>query len=209
MMKSAARVIKYVAFGGAAFVAAVGSLFVAGYAFDDPGGWAAVGLVASYVVPILAFAIVAWRWPSVSVWVMTGALVLLAGAWLWYVVDTEAWRKLMDDAGPILGVTMLVLVLPLGLLGLRRPLAAGLIMCASAVLSYTAFLASVSDEPWQGIGDSLSTSRTVLCVPIFVIGLLFLLSAMFGVTDRKPPALPGPPTAPPSGSTPLSVGDVR
>lgn len=199
-MRRAARFTRRLAFSLAVVLALLGSLFVAGYAVEDPGGWQSVGIVASYLLPMLALAAAARLWPSVAGWVMAGALALLAGSWTWYVVDTEAWTELMDDVGPILGVAMLVVLLPLGVLGLRRPLAAGLMLAGAAVLSYTAFVASVSDEPWYGVADSLTTSRTVLCAPMLLIGLLFLLAALFGRRDRTSPAGSGPPPAPPTAS---------
>lgn len=205
-MGRAGRMTGRLAFGIAVVLAAFGSLFVAGYAFEDPDKWAAVGQVASYLVPMLVLAVVVRLWPSLSVRVMAAALALLAGSWLWYVIDVEAWTSLMDHVGPILGVAMLVLILPLGMLGLRRPLAAGLMLASTAVLSYAAFLASIRNEPWFGLGDSLSTSRTILCGPMLVIGLLFLLAALFGQLGRRPHEVPGPPAPQPPAAVAPAAG---
>jgi hypothetical protein len=199
-MMRAAHVLQYVAFGLMAAFVTLGSLFIAGYAFEDPGGWQAVGMVAAWLVPLLALAFVAHKWPSAAVWVFGVALVLLAGTYGWYSLDTEWWRDLMDDSGPVLGISAFALGLPMAVLGLRRPLTAGLLLVAAAVIPYVGFLVSVSDEPWRGLAASLTTSSTVSCVPVFGVGLLFLLSALLGrlgqpSPDVAPPAEPQPPMA--------------
>ena len=201
MMKRAARVVTLVAFWLTATFVVLASLFIAGYAFDDVGGWSAVGLVASWLVPMLALAAVAHRWPAVAAWLLGGALVLVAGYTAWYAVDTQWWRDLMDEVGPVLGIATFVLLLPLAVLGLRRQVTAGLMLLAAAVIPYVGFVVSVSDEPWRGIGASLSTSSTAACVPTFVVGLLFLLAGLLGrLGAPAPPATPPPEPQPPAAA---------
>ena len=93
----------------------------------------------------------------------------------------------------MLGVGALVLGVPVAVLGLRRPGTAGLPLLALAVVPYVGFLVSVADEPWQGLGASLSTSSTVASAPMLVVALLFLLAALL---DR----LAGPTTSAPGAS---------
>jgi hypothetical protein len=202
IMVRAAQVIKYVAFGLMAAFVTLGSLFIAGYAFDDPGGWTAVGMTAAWLVPLLGLTFVAYKWPTAAVWVLVGALVLLVGTYGWYSLDTEWWRDLMDESGPVLGISAFALGLPMAVLGLRRPLSAGLLLVAAAVIPYVGFLSSVSDEPWRGLAASLTTSSTIACVPVFGTGLLFLLSALLGRLGKPTPATP-PPDGP---QAPMSVG---
>ncbi len=200
-MVRAAQVIKYVAFGLMAAFVTLGSLFIAGYAFEDAGGWQAVGMVAAWLVPLLALAFVAYKWPSAAVWVLGGALVLLVGTYGWYSLDTDWWRDLMDESGPVLGISAFALGLPMAGLGLRRPLTAGLLLVAAAVIPYVGFLASVSDEPWRGLAASLTTSSTISCVPVFGVGLLFLLAALLGRLGK-----PSPEVTPPAEQPPMAVG---
>ena len=201
-MMRAAQVIKYVAFGLMAAFVTLGSLFIAGYAFEDPGGWQAVGMVAAWLVPLLALTFVAYKWPAAAVWVLGGALVLLVGTYGWYSLDNEWWRDLMDESGPVLGISAFALGLPMAVLGLRRPLTAGLLLVAAAVIPYVGFVASVSDEPWRGLAASLTTSSTISCVPVFGVGLLFLLAALLGRLGKPSPAVT-PPTEP---QQPMAVG---
>jgi len=76
-------------------IVGLSTLFVVGETFDDPGGWAAVGLVALWVVPLTALiGLAAWR-PDVAVRVdavvatvagvgiVLGGLDLGVGALLW------------------------------------------------------------------------------------------------------------------------------
>lgn len=207
-MKRTGHVFTRVAFWAMAVFAVLGSLFVAGYAFEDPGGWQAVGLVASWAVPMLVLAFVAWRWPSVGVWVMAGALVLVAGGLVWAVVEASAWHDFVNDVGPVPGIATFALGLPLAVLGLRRPTTAGLMIVAVSVMAYVAFLASVEDEPGRGLGASLSTSSTAMVAPFLVIGLLFLVGGLlehYGGTGARPVAGP-PSTRTPVGPAPAPTG---
>ena len=47
-MADMAKVLRYVAFGLMVFFGLLFGLFAAGYAFEDPGGWEAVGLTLKY-----------------------------------------------------------------------------------------------------------------------------------------------------------------
>jgi len=57
-----------VAFGLMVALTALFGLFAAGYAFEDPGGWQAWGIVAAVAVPLLALTFVAHRWPTAATW---------------------------------------------------------------------------------------------------------------------------------------------
>jgi hypothetical protein len=68
---SRARVLKRSAFVLMALFTFVVTMFVAGEAFDDPGGWEAVGLVAGWVLPIVGLALLAWYRPEAGTIVLT------------------------------------------------------------------------------------------------------------------------------------------
>lgn len=178
-MTRTGRVFARVGFGLMTVFTVLGGLFIAGYAFEDPGGWAAVGLVASWLVPLAILVAVARLWPDPAVWVFA-AVVALEAVVLFVAQATGAWsRDVLDAVGPVPGIAVFVLGLPLAVLGLRRPLAAGLMLVAMALLPYVAFLVSVSDEPWQGLGASLTTSSTVTTVPYLFIAAVFLVASFF------------------------------
>ncbi len=59
-----ATVVTRIGAWGLVGFAALFGLVAAGYAFEEPGGWAAVGMVAAFVVPAAVLALVAWRWPA-------------------------------------------------------------------------------------------------------------------------------------------------
>ena len=48
------------------------------------------GMTAAWLVPLLAMAFVAYKWPSAAVWVLGVALVLLAGTYGWYSLGTTS-----------------------------------------------------------------------------------------------------------------------
>jgi hypothetical protein len=71
------------------------------------------------------------------------------------------------------------------------------------MLPYVAFLTTIRDEPWRGLAGSLTTSSTITCLPVFVVGLLFLVAALLmrfgkprGPADTSTP--PQPPVPEPA-----------
>jgi hypothetical protein len=180
-----------VAFGLMVALTVLFGLFAAGYAFEDPGGWQAWGWVAAVTAPMLLLTFVAYRWPSAATWLLGGlaALVLVLA-----VLDStgEAGREVIRALGPVAGVTMLTFGLPMATLGLRRPLAGGLLLTGTALASYLPYVPFVLREGIS-LGASLTWSSTVLVVPFLVIGLLLLVAAF---VQRRGTHAPPAPTAP-------------
>jgi hypothetical protein len=163
------KVIRYVAFGLAVLYGVLGGVFVIGETFADPGGAAAAGLVAAWLVPLVALVVLVVLRPdraaAVLVWVTGGVvvLVLLAGT----LVDPRAL------AGPIGPIAVFALALPLAFLGVHTPRLAGLLLVgAAAALIVAALLAAAVHGHRTGIGGS--TAAVVL--PVLGIGGLFLLA---------------------------------
>jgi hypothetical protein len=72
-----ARILRRAGFGVMAFVTAFLGLFVVGETFTDPGGWAAVGLIAAWALPLAGLAVLAWYRPG---WAARLFAVLVAAA---------------------------------------------------------------------------------------------------------------------------------
>ena len=197
-MKYASQLLVWVGFGLMATFVLLWSLFSAGYVFEDPGGWAAVGFVIAFALPMVLLAVGAWFWPTLGTWVLGIATAIALGGYLWVAIDPETIRTAMDQTGPFLGVGMTVLLLPLAVLGLKRPLTAGGLMSALAVLSYASFVAGLMRDDWQGFGGTLMTSSTVACLPTLIVGLVFLAAGTLRHLDGKRSATP-PQTQPPIG----------
>ena len=158
--------------------AAIG-LFLAGDTIADPGGWLAAGLIALWLAPLAALAVLAWWQPG---WATAVLAVLLAGAValaIWYAADPAGWSTYENRHGPIRVVVSFVLLLPAALTGWRRPL-------TGAVLLLVLALAPVVITAAAG---HLGASFTAVSTPAAIGGLLYLLAV---VAARRPghPARP-------------------
>lgn len=195
-MTRASRVVRRVAFGLMVALTVLFGLFAAGYAFEDPGGWQAWGLVAAVAVPLLALTFVSHRWPTAATWVL-GALVGLVLVLAVLDAQGEAGREVVRALGPVAAVNILMLGVPMATLGLRRPLAGGLLVTGTALAAYLPYVPFVLREGIS-LGASLTWSSTVLVVPFLVIGVLLLVAAFL---DRRGAHAPPVPTAePPVGA---------
>lgn len=190
-MTGIASVLRYVAFTLMALFGLLGGLFVAGYAFEEPGGWAAVGLTASWVLPMAALSVFALLRPTtaapVFVWVTAGvALATLADS-LFGVVPRDDW-------GPVLAVIVFSTGVSLAFLGLHRPALAGLLMVALGLVQLVAtalgFVVHEGLGEGPGPGAMLGTSSGVVVVPLLVIGALFLLAGSLGHDSLRPRPTP-------------------
>jgi hypothetical protein len=169
------KVLRYVAFGLALLYGVLGGVFVIGETFADPGGAAAAGLVAAWLVPLGALVALVVLRPepaaTVLVWVTGGVvvLVLLAGTLL----GPGA------PAGPIGAVAVFALAMPLAFLGVHAPRLAGLLLVgAAAALVVAALLAAAVHGHRTGIGGSTAA----VALPVLAIGGLFLLA---GALDHR------------------------
>lgn len=180
-----ARLVQVTALGLAGVVGVLIGLFILGETFTDPGGWAAVGLAATWVVPLVALSLLAWFRPGPATWVLgvLGAAVVALG--LWYAVDSAAWRSFEDDVGPVRTIAAFALLIPLAVLGRTRALAAGaLLLVVSVVPPVLAVL---------GSGGAMA-SLAAVSAPGALVGTLLLLA---GLLQRQADGAPG------SGGHPL------
>jgi hypothetical protein len=164
-----ARIIRYFAFSSMVLFTVVASLFTAGYAMDDPGGWQGIASVAAWLVPMVLLAVVAWRWPAQAVPVLGAATVAVVLLALWAFIAGPDWGAVEDRIGPVRAVAAFAVAGPLAVLGLKRAVAAGWALVALG-------LAPAVLSARVGPGSS-----PVLVVTTFVTlaGLLYLLSSRF------------------------------
>ncbi|MEW1954351.1 hypothetical protein [Terrabacter sp. NPDC080008] len=176
-----------------------GLLFALGYAFDDPGGWAAVLMALGVVVPTAALTLLAVFRRRLAGRVLAVAVALFA-AWgvVNFVVDlVEA---------PDVPVLTLMLALPLAVVGLTYPLRAGGLLLAVAAVPFLSVLVRLLREPGAegpGLGALLGGSSGAVVAPLVGLAALLLLAA---AVDRREPGAgtrrtqPDPPrTVPPRG----------
>lgn len=165
-----------------AVVTVVAGVFAIGETVADPGGWAAAGLVAAWVVPLVACAAVAWRWPRTGTWLLGILTAALIGSAVWTAVDPGGWRGLENGVGPVRALATLVVAAGLAVLGLRRTAVAGILL----------LVAGAGPVLIGGVRGGGLSSLAVIAVPAVVSGVLYLLAAAAG--DRSREVTPsGPP----------------
>jgi hypothetical protein len=145
-------------------------LFIVGETAEDPGGAAALALVASWLVPMVLLMALAWWWPRAAGWVLGIAVVAVVALGLWYAADPQWWRTLEDDRGPVRAVLVFALSLPLALLAWRRERWGGALLVV--IGSVPGLLALLSTGGGGASGAIVAASS-----PATIIGALFLLSA--------------------------------
>jgi hypothetical protein len=170
------KVVRYVAFTLMALFGLLGTMFVAGYAFEDPGGWAAAAMTAAWVVPMVGLSVFALRRPEAAEPVLVG---VTAAAGLFAVLDETLGIIPRDDWGPVTAIVVFGVGVVLAFLGLHRAKIAGVLMTGLALVQLLAIIAGVAihetgDGP--GPGALLGGSSGVVVLPLLVIGGLFVLA---------------------------------
>jgi hypothetical protein len=168
-----ARAIKRLGFGVIAVFSVLAGLFIAGEAFEEPGGTGAISLVLSWLIPLVGLAGLAWYRPSLAtpiVIVLSGAVVLAS---LWFAVDSDAWRVVEDQYGPVRAVAVFGLSAAVGVLGLKRTAIAGWLLIALGLFP-------VAASSLGSFGGAVSLSA-VSVIPL-ITGMLYLISARL---DRR------------------------
>lgn len=188
-MTGTAKVLKYVAFTFMVLFGVLGGLFVAGYAFEDPGGWDAVLMTAGWVLPMLALVVYALVRKDAAgpVFIAVTAFVGLST-----VLDSLLSVVPRDEWGPVLAISVFSLGVALAFLGLYRSSLAGLLMVLLAVVQLAAVVllhlvhGNLSEGP--GLGAMLGGSSGAVVMPLLVIGLLFLIAGSLGHDSLRGPA---------------------
>jgi hypothetical protein len=108
--------------------AAMLTLFISAEILTDPGGSRGLGLVALWVLPMLALSALALMRPGFAAPVMTALVGVWVAASLVTVVFATAWAQYEDTHGPIGLIVLLGLCVPLVLLGRARARRAGVLL---------------------------------------------------------------------------------
>lgn len=181
-----AKILRRTAFTFMTVFGLLGTLFVAGYAFEDPGGVTAVWMTAAWVLPMVALAGLALLRPETGGPVLTFATVLVLG---FTVIDSVVGIVPRDDVGPVAAITVFALAVALAALGLHRAKLAGVLMVATALgqLGATALgvlVHETGDGP--GLGALLGTSSGVVVVPVLVAGAAFWVAGVLADEHVRP-----------------------
>ena len=178
-----AMVLRQAGFWVTAALAFFFGAMLAGETFTDPGGWAAAGLVAAWAVPLAGLAALSWFRPGWAVWVLTALSAVVIGASVLLAVSPRAWRAFEDRHGPVQAVIIFVVVAAVAVLGLKRTLAAGILMVAVGVIP-------VAVSSLGGLAGAAPLA-VVSTAPV-ITGVLYLVSAH--LAKRPPPPASASPT---------------
>jgi len=151
-----------------AFASFVGA-FAIGEPLADPGGWLGVGMVASWLVPLVLIGLVVRFKPSVAqvlLAILTAAAVAFS---LWAMFDQRI-RDLEDRNGPFTMVVLLVVAIAVAALGYYRPKPAAIMLLVCALVP--ALFATISPLD-AGPGAVL---YAIVGLPMVVTAVLYLAS---------------------------------
>ena len=174
-------VLRRTGFGVIAAWTLLGGAFVVGETATDPGGLAAVGWIAAWLVPLVVLAAMARLAPDLAVRVLAVGVGVAAAAGLWFAAAPDAWRDFEDDKGPVRAIATFVLGAALGVLGLARTRAAGVLLLALGLVP--PFLAQL------GTSRGMASLIAMATVPV-VVGVLYVASSL---VPRRAPVGYGPP----------------
>jgi hypothetical protein len=181
-----AKILRRTAFTFMMVFGLVGTLFVAGYAFEDPGGLTAVWMTAAWVLPMAALAGLALLRPETGGPVLTFATVLVLG---FTVIDSVVGVVPRDDVGPVAAITVFALAVALAALGLHRAKLAGVLMVTTALAQLAATALGVlvhENGEGPGLGALLGTSSGVVVVPVLIAGAAFWLAGVLADEHVRP-----------------------
>jgi peptidoglycan/LPS O-acetylase OafA/YrhL len=151
--------------------AVLATLFVSGYAFEDPGGLEAWALTAAWVLPMVGGSLWAWFSPRTvepALWVATAAIVAMS---LWWFLAPETWAQVMNERGPITAIASLAVGVCVAVWGYHRP---GRAPIALAVIALSPLVGAVLVAD---LGYAMAGTSTVVAVsPLLTCALLYLLS---------------------------------
>ena len=180
--RSRARFLRRTAFGIMAFVTVVFGLFLTGETIADPGGLAAVGWIAAWLVPLAGLVVLAWYGPTFALRAFVALTVAVLGLTLWAVAQSDSWRTFEDNHGPVRTIVVFVLTAAIAVYGLHRPREAGWLLVTLGVVPLV--LSRLSGHLALG-------SLVVAVTPALIAGVLYLIAAHL---DGR--AAPRPPTGP-------------
>ena len=153
------------------------SIFIAGYALQDPGGNAGLLMTLAWVVPMLVLAVAAWFWPAPTAPLLLALASAFIAACVWLAFDPAALREFISENGPVIAVSVVALAFPAAVLGLQRAALAGWLLVALGVLP---LLITVI-----GRSGGVSSLAAASVVPL-IAGISYLVSARMASGSTSP-----------------------
>lgn len=146
------------------------TLFVAGSAVTDPGGWAGIGGSAVLVLAMLGLCLLAFHRPGAALVMLAVAACAPLAFGVWSLVDYGAAHDWEDRHGPLSLVLVVAICGPACLAGLFRPRAAGYFILTVSVVPLLLAAVGAASHFHEPLSEGL------LLAPLVVSGVLFVLS---------------------------------
>jgi hypothetical protein len=135
---------------------------------------------------MVALAVVALRRPEIATTVLTVVTAVLAS---FVVLDGVFGIVPRDEIGPVASIGVFAVAVPLGFLGLHRPLRAGwLLLLVGAANLVDVFVRMLGANDGPPLDAGLGGSSGAVAVAVVIIGGLFLVAASLerGRTEEGP-----------------------
>ena len=163
--------------------AILGAAWITAEAFEEPGGWRAVGVVGLWLVPLTLLLAISWYRVTWATMLLSALVAVVVGLSIWFAVDSASWRAFEDNNGPVRAVSSFVLAAPLALIGWRRPLPAGVLLVVLGAVPFA--LSAVGG--FGGVG-----SITAVSLPPAMTGTLYVVAEAMQRRASPKPVVPTP-----------------
>lgn len=128
-----ARALWIAALAWAILFSVLAGLFASGYAMDDPGGLAGLGLVAAILVPMALGSLLAWRRPEPAFRILVVVAVVGVAAGVWNAIDPLSLVEFENRYGPVSAIASFITMVPFALAWRARPWPSTLLLLVVAL----------------------------------------------------------------------------
>lgn len=128
-----ARALWIAALAWAILFSVLAGLFASGYAMDDPGGLAGLGLVAAIFVPMGLGSLLAWRRPELAFRILVVVAIIGVATGVWNAIDPMSLVDVENRYGPISAIASFITMVPFALAWRARPWPSTLLLLVVAL----------------------------------------------------------------------------
>lgn len=165
-------------FGFMIVYGALGTLFIAGETFSDPGGLKALGFVALWAIPMVAFSLLGWSLPGVARVTFIVVTALIVASSIWFAADRQAWLSFENSHGPVRAIAIFATSVAIAVFGYHHPRLGGVLLLIDGIVPVTLASLTGAERGMSSLG--------VLVAPAIITGALYLWSTFFDDTiDRR------------------------
>jgi hypothetical protein len=162
-------------------------LMLVGYSIDDPGPAEALPMLGVWTLAAIAYLILAWVQPKLSVRLLAVLSAVPIGLGVWSAVDAGGFGGWLDQVGPVNLIVTYLLVLTGAVAAARRPREAGVVIVILAGVPAVLPLL----VPSEALSRELIIAA--LNLPAVIAAVLLILAGTPAFTEHGPRADREPP----------------